>query len=113
MTGGGAPGAAGIIHCLKTYPGLKITAVDANPNAIGKFLADDFLQVPLATDPRFIETVSSIAREKKIDIILPLVTKELLPFSRNISLFESNGTRLLVSSPSSLEIANDKSRLYQ
>lgn len=113
MTGGGAPGAAGIIHCLKKQEGLTITAADANATSIGKFLAHDFCQVPLASDPRFIDTVLTIAREKKIDIILPLVTRELLPFSNNISLFESQGTKVLVSPASSLAIANDKSRLYQ
>jgi carbamoyl-phosphate synthase large subunit len=38
MTGGGAPGAAGIIKCLKQQQGFSVMAADANSDAIGKYL---------------------------------------------------------------------------
>jgi carbamoyl-phosphate synthase large subunit len=38
MTGAGAPGAAGILKCLFQNPNLHVTAADANPNAVGRWL---------------------------------------------------------------------------
>lgn len=113
MTGGGAPGAAGILHCLKQDPGFHITVADANLGAIGKYLNEDFETIPAATDPNFIDTILSLCRQKKIQAVLPLVTKELIPLSQHIPEFELAGAKLLVSPASSLEIANNKSRLYE
>jgi carbamoyl-phosphate synthase large subunit len=113
MTGGGAPGAAGIIHCLSQHPSFHIIAADANPGAIGKHLVKDFAVIPAANDPSFIDAILGICRDKDIHIILPLVTQELIPLSKRIKEFELAGARLIISPTASLEIANDKSKLYQ
>lgn len=113
MTGGGAPGAVGIIHCLKQNPTFHITVADANPNAVGKYLNQDFETIPLAIHPGFVEAVLSLCSNKNIHVLLPLVTKELIPFSKHSKKFELTGTKLLISPTSSLEIANNKSRLYE
>lgn len=113
MTGGGAPGAAGILHCLKQNPLFNITVADASPEAIGKYLNSDFETIPLADDPNFVDAILSLCRRKNIHAILPLVTKELIPLSRRSNEFELAGAKLLVSPTSSLEIANNKSSLYE
>jgi carbamoyl-phosphate synthase large subunit len=113
MTGGGAPGAAGIINCLQAEKSFNITVADANPEAIGKYLAGDFVTIPFATDAKFAEEILEICSKKRIDIILPLVTRELIPLSKNKEAFAKKGAKLLCSPYSSLEIANNKGRLYQ
>ena len=113
MTGGGAPGAPGIIRCLKENKSFHITLADANPDAVGRFLCDDFETIPVASDASFITDVLAVCRKKEIKIILPLVTKELIPFSKHIKEFEEKGINVLVSPSHSLEIANNKSRLYE
>ena len=113
MTGGGAPGAPGIIRCLKENKSFHITLADANPDAVGRFLCDDFETIPVASDASFITDVLAVCRKKEINIILPLVTKELIPFSKHIKEFEEKGINVLVSPSHSLEIANNKSRLYE
>lgn len=113
MTGGGAPGAAGILQCLWQDASLQVTVADANEQAVGRYLTKDFIKIPLANDPAFIDCLLSICREKNIHVIMPLVTRELIPLSRHIKEFEAAGSRLLVSSAESLEIANNKSRLYE
>ncbi|MGQ0740553.1 MAG: ATP-grasp domain-containing protein [Bacteroidota bacterium] len=113
MTGGGAPGAAGIIRCLRKEKTFHVTVADANPNATGKFLADDFHTIPLAADPSFAKAVLSLCQQHGIHIILPLVTKELIPLSQQKEAFAKAGIKLPVSAPASLEIANNKSRLYE
>ena len=113
MTGAGAPGAAGILKCLQHEKSFHITGADADPNAVGRYLNEDFETIPFANDPAFIDTVLSICQKKNIHVLLSLVTKELIPLSQHFHEFELAGTKLLVSSPASLEIANNKSRLYE
>lgn len=113
MTGGGAPGAAGILNCLRQEKSFHVIAADANPNAVGKYLVDDFEIIPLAADPNFIDALLTICTKRKINAILPLVTKELIPLAQAKKRFEQVGVQILVSSPQSLEIANNKSRLYE
>ncbi|HEV7782530.1 MAG TPA: ATP-grasp domain-containing protein [Chitinophagaceae bacterium] len=113
MTGGGAPGAAGILNCLHQNKTFEITVADANPGAVGKYLNNDFETIPYATDPFFAETVLELCKKKSIEVVLPLVTKELIPLSLLKNEFESAGIKLLVSPTASLEIANNKSRLYE
>lgn len=113
ITGGGAPGAAGIIRCLKQESSFKVSAADARPNAVGKFLGDDFITIPFATDPAFTDALLNICIDKKIDVLMPLVTRELNHFAKAKEQFNTHGIKVLVSSFSSLEIANDKGRLHQ
>ncbi len=113
MTGAGAPGAAGILKCLRQEKGVHVVCADADPEASGKYLADDFVCIPTADKADFSDIVLSICREKNIHVLMPLVTKELIPLSLRIKEFELAGTKLLISSTASLEIANNKSRLYE
>ena len=113
MTGGGAPGAAGILHCLEQDPSFHVTVADADPDASGRYLNEDFEAIPFAGEPAFIGAMLSICRKKNIHAVLPLVTKELIPLSLHAKEFELTGTKLLISPTASLEIANNKSRLYE
>lgn len=113
MTGAGAPGAAGILKCLQQDKRCNIIVADADPEATGKYLAKDFVKIPPADFPEFSDNVLAICRDKNIHVLMPLVTKELLPLSIRSDEFELAGTKLLVSPAASLEIANNKSKLYE
>jgi len=118
MTGGGAPGAAGILKCLQFNPAFEITMADANPDAVGRWLhagpaAMGFETIPFAHEKNFVEKLIAICEKRKINVVMPLVTKELIPLSKHKKEFEGKGIKLLVSDVDSLEIANNKSRLYQ
>jgi carbamoyl-phosphate synthase large subunit len=113
MTGAGAPGAAGIIKCLQQNPSFNITVTDADKNAIGQHLAKDFVIIPRAADGNFIEAVLAVCRKHNIHVLLPLVTRELIPLALHKKDFEANGVKVLVSEAPSLEIANNKSKLYE
>lgn len=113
MTGAGAPGAAGILKCLQFHPNFEIVLADANPNAVGRWLHAEFETIPLAQDKDFIGRLLSICQQRNVQVILPLVTKELIPLAQHQKEFEGSGTKVLVSNVESLEIANNKVRLYQ
>ncbi len=112
MTGAGAPGAPGIIHCLQQDPSIQLTVADKDNYATGKFLISDFVQVPSGDDPSFSETILNICREKKVNVVLPLVTRELIPLARRREGFAKEGITILVSSEQAIEIANNKALCY-
>ena len=113
MTGGGAPGAAGILKCLQFNPRFEITMADANPNAVGRWLHAEFETIPFAHERKFIEQLLFICKKRNIRVVMPLVTKELIPLARHKQEFEEQRIKVLVCDADSLEIANNKSRLYQ
>jgi carbamoyl-phosphate synthase large subunit len=112
MTGAGAPGAPGIIKCLLQDASIKLTVADADTDAVGKYLHKDFVCIPKGDDPRFAEEILELCLQKKIQIILPLVTKELFSFAYHKKRFEDQGIRVLVSSEQAIETANNKSASY-
>jgi carbamoyl-phosphate synthase large subunit len=112
VTGCGAPGGPGIIKCLMLDKRLSILVGDADTNASGRYIGADFLQLPLASQPEFADQMLTICKNRNIDIIFPLVTKELFQFSRHLQTFKSAGVKVIVSPIDGLEIANDKVALY-
>ena len=114
MTGAGAPGGIGTLKCLKKDKNIRLFVGDANPMANGRFLNKSrFLTLKKATDPDFIPHILEQSIQHKIQVILPLVTLELFKFAENKALFEENGIKIIVSDKKDLDIANNKSRLYE
>lgn len=113
MTGAGAPGAPGILKCLQFDPRFEIIMADANPDALGRRLHAEFETIPYAKEKSFVEQLLLVCKKRNIHIVLPLVTKELVPLARHKKQFEEQGTKVLVSNVDSLDVANNKSRLYQ
>ena len=114
MTGAGAPGGIGTLKCLKKDKNIRLFVGDANPMANGRFLNKSrFLNLKKATDLDFIPHILEMSIQHKIQVILPLVTLELFKFAENKALFEENGIKLIVSDKKDLDIANNKSRLYE
>ena len=111
ITGAGAPGGPGIIKSLRKVKEREITILggDANlENSVGAGLLDKIYRIPFAESPDFIQKVLDICTAEKIDVIIPLVTRELLVFAQNKSLFSKKGIYVSVSDPEQLEIANSK-----
>ena len=113
MTGGGAPGAAGILKCLKMRGDLDIIVGDASKLSSGAKLHDNFVTLPHASNTNFIELMLEICQKNAVDIIFPLVTKELPLFASAKKLFAQINTSIIVSDEQSLMLANDKLALYE
>jgi carbamoyl-phosphate synthase large subunit len=111
ITGAGAPGAPGIIKSLRkiTERKIEIFGGDAMPdNSVGAGLLDKLFQIPFPESPDFIEKLLKICVSEKIDVLIPLVTRELSILARNKNLFTENGISISVSDPEPLKIANNK-----
>lgn len=113
LTATGAPGCSTLIRKLKNNGerDIEIIATDANDEVIGTFWADKFYQVPPADSPEYISAILNIIKHEKPDVFLPVSSAEVLPVSKNKSLFEEQGTRVMVSSAESIETAINKYKL--
>lgn len=112
VTGGGAPGAYGILNALKQTGKYRLSSCDIQEEVVGGQIADDFFTVPAGDHEDYIQSILKACIDKKIDLVFPITTKELLPLSQNINLFASKGIKVMVSDHTSLEIANSKCALY-
>ena len=112
MTGAGAPGAPGIMHCLSQDSRIQLYIGDMDPEATGRYLHPNFILLPKATDPEFATRILEICIEKNIRLVMPLVTKELLPLAEMHEDFNEHGIHVMVSSEKSIRIANNKSECY-
>ena len=113
MTGCGAPGAPGIIRCLRKNGerDIRIVAVDRNENAGARDLVDAFYTVPSAEKEDFLPAVLDICRRESVQIVIPIVTRELMKFARARAEFEALGAKVSVMEPDKLEIVNNKAHL--
>ncbi len=111
ITGAGAPGAPGIIKSLRsvTERSIEILGGDANlENSVGAGLLDKSFKIPFAESPDFIETVLNICTKAEIDVVIPLVTRELPVFAENKNKFSEKGIAVIVSDSCPLQTANNK-----
>ena len=115
ITGGGAPGIAGTIYALRKFYGddLEIITVDARDDVVGKYMSDRFYKIPKAGSDDFINSLIDISVKERVDVILPQVTRELEILAENVEKFERRGIKVIVSSPKSLSIANNKYKLLK
>ncbi len=90
---------------------INLLVADANPYASGRAVHAPFFQIPKASDPAFLDTMHQICREQKIDVLLPLVTRELEVLSNQMGRFLEMGTLIVVSDAEQLHAANDKLKL--
>jgi len=116
VTGGGAPGIAGTLYALRNNPdgtSVRVVTCDMRDEVIGKYLADAFHIVPPAESPDFIERLLEVAVQEKVDVILPQVTRELLPLAENRTRFEARGIAVAIASRETIKSANDKWSVLQ
>lgn len=112
MTGAGAPGGPGIIKALKADPTIELHVADMDPHASGRFLNESFFQLPPASDPSFIDVLGAICRDHAIDVLFPLVTRELFLLAQHREAFAAFGTMIIVSERAAMDRINDKGALY-
>ena len=72
-----------------------------------------FHQLPMANSKNFITTLLDLCIKKKINVLLPLVTKELFGLSTHKKKFFEKGIKVIVSDEDALFLMNNKCLLYQ
>jgi hypothetical protein len=105
----------GLIRTLRAaYDGnIRIVGLSMDPFFPHQSLLDSYYIVPAPKDPSYIDTLISIVKKEKAEILFPIVTEGLEDLLANEKrIFEETGAIILSSPYSAIRIANDKGLLY-
>jgi len=70
--------------------------------------ADDYLITPLIYDDNYIPVIIDFCIKNNITAVMSVFDIDLLVLSKNASIFEENGIRLILADQKAIEICNDK-----
>lgn len=103
----------GTMSCIKQNGEREIRLIGADMSRDETILqmCDGAHQVPRGDDPAYVDALLEICVKEKIDILLPIMSVELQALSENRGRFAAVGTKVSVSDPGPLRIANNKRNL--
>jgi carbamoyl-phosphate synthase large subunit len=85
-------------------------AADIDPYGAGLYLvpASRRAIVPRGEDPRFVDAVLELCRREDVEVVVPTVDTELLPFASARARYADAGVRLVLASGPTLRVCLDK-----
>lgn len=115
LSASGSPSMPGLIDCFKKNGerNIRLIGMDMSDEPSAKYLVDQFYKVPVATAEEYVDTVLDICRKEKVDIYFPNISAEVTAVSRRRNEFTDSGTIISASDQKSVEIANNKLKLYE
>lgn len=115
LSASGSPSMPGLIECFKKNGerNIRIIGMDMSDEPSAKYLVDQFYKVPVATAEEYVDTVLDICRKENVDIYFPNISAEVTAVSKRRDDFINIGTIISTSDLKSVEIANNKLKLYE
>lgn len=105
----------GTIRCYKNNPDnrpVRVIGCDMNDMVYNFVGVDKFYKVGRCDSDEYIEQLVDICVKENVDVLIPFNTNELELISWYEETFASVGTKVIVSKPRALEVANDKIRFH-
>jgi carbamoyl-phosphate synthase large subunit len=93
---------------------LTVVGTDAAPEfSPASHLVDRCFTVPRCSHPDFVSNAIDVCRNEHVDLVIPTIDPELPIYAAYSKEFEAAGTKVLISSSSTIDIAFDKLRTNQ
>lgn len=110
VTGGGTATSLSVLKGLKNQDEIPVHVVlaDAQDLVAGRFLADEFLLIPHASDSQFAEVLEDFCRSRDIQLVIPVVDYEFATWAAMADRLLAVGVRVAISKPEIIELCNDK-----
>src|SRR5262252_2141068 len=89
-------------------PGGLVVVTDVNELSPSVYVADRSYQVPLSTDPAYLDAIEAVCVRERIRLLVPTIDDELTLFGEAVPRFAKRGIRVVVSPASTTAICNDK-----
>ncbi len=96
------------IDSLNLSGGFKIIGCDLNRNVYAYQFCDLFFSVPNLYSDKYVDHIVDLCVQQQVDVVIPGHDHELLLFSQNISKFDENKVKVIVSLPDLIQISRDK-----
>ena len=115
VTAAGAPGTAALLRALRANGEREVRLVgcDMSERAVGRLLCDAFETVPPGAKPEFAPAVLDLCARERVDAVLPQSSHDLAGLAAAREEFSQAGVVVLVSSPDTVRVANDKAECYR
>jgi carbamoyl-phosphate synthase large subunit len=115
MTSVGNDGFPSVMKALKSNSerSIRVIGVDVRSDAAGLYLADQGYLVPSRVfSDELVQTLLRIGQQENVQFLYPLSTDDQEFFACRAEGFERAGIFVMVSPMEALQIANDKTKLY-
>lgn len=86
----------------------RVIAADVNPLSPAVHLSDRSYEVPLSSDPSYLEAIERLCQAEQVRLIVPTIDDELPVFAKARERFAAQGIRVAVSPAVTADICNDK-----
>ncbi len=100
-------------RAVRATGGGSVVVTDVNPLSPTVYVADRAYQVPLSTEPGYLDTIGRICREERIGLIVPTIDDELPIFASAAPRLLADGVRVAVSTPAVAAACNDKYQTWR
>jgi len=95
-------------RALRATGGGQVVVTDVNPLSPTVYVADRSYQVPMATEPSYVDALFDICRTEHIGLLVPTIDDELTRLSGASPRFLEAGVRVAVSPADATRACNDK-----
>ena len=112
----GHPTRPSLVEAMRGDGERRVTVVGADMDAdgIAPFVPDEFVTVPGRSDPRYIDRVIEICREKRIDVYYALGEEEAIGSAARLDEFRAIGVGVITpGKPEMLRISSNKARYHE
>jgi carbamoyl-phosphate synthase large subunit len=89
-------------------PRGSVVVTDVNALSPAVYAADRSYEVPLATDPGYLDALLEVCRRERIGLLVPTIDDELTIFAEAVDRFADEGVRVVVSPPETTSLCDDK-----
>lgn len=115
FTGAGAPQTPTLIRHLRDNgeSPVRLVALDMNPEAVGRFMADAFYRIPPAGAEGYRDRILALVERERPDVFLNVSGSDVPEIARFRDRIEALGTPVMCADSETIDLVNDKYRLYQ
>lgn len=89
-------------------PRGSVIVTDVNALSPSVYAADRSYEVPLATDPGYLDAVAGVCRRERVKLLVPTIDDELTIFADAVDRFAAMGVRVVVSPRETTSLCDDK-----
>lgn len=92
---------------------IRLIGADMNHDDTILQMVDQYYQVPRGDDPNYASAILDICLKEHVDVVIPIMSAELIALAEKEEMFKKAGVILSVSNLESLKIANNKLALFE
>jgi carbamoyl-phosphate synthase large subunit len=114
ITGAGTTTAITTLKGLRAAddPGIHIVMGDMKADCAGAHLGDEFVLMPPATAPDFVERVIDLSRDRRIDLVIPIIDYEFMGWAQAAGRLAEAGTQVAISPAPVLRTCEEKDETF-